>query len=304
MSVNELRKTLRDKDYGVSGLYPLRYGIWSHDGTEIVHDHDFIEIAIILSGQGLHHSINGDHRMAPGDVFVLRPGAWHAYWKCKNLRVFNCLISPTFLEQNFHFARQNPLLHFLFWSGPFLHGRRGMLSLHLSPLQLDSCRICIKALDATASNSYSVSLLKVTSNILMLLAHLTECIDEEQTKLIQMRPHEAVLAAIKFLEEDSARNWSLAELAKKVHLNHYYLVRLFKQTTGLPPLEYLAHYRAEQAARLLLATNNSITQIGMEVGWDNPSYFSQRFKALFGVTASEYRAQFRLDKWSSVESLS
>jgi AraC family L-rhamnose operon transcriptional activator RhaR len=69
-------------------------------------------------------------------------------------------------------------------------------------------------------------------------------------------------------------------------------VRLFKASTGLPPMAYLAQLRAEHAAALLLHTNQPITYISQAVGWADQNYFARRFKAHYGLSATTYRARF------------
>jgi AraC-like DNA-binding protein len=89
-----------------------------------------------------------------------------------------------------------------------------------------------------------------------------------------------------------ARRWTLTELAAQVHLDPSYLVRLFKASTGLPPMAYLAQLRAEHAAALLLHTDQPITSISQAVGWPDQNYFARRFKAHYGLSATIYRARF------------
>ena len=71
-----------------------------------------------------------------------------------------------------------------------------------------------------------------------------------------------------------------------------YLVRLFKASTGLPPMAYLAQLRAEHAATLLLHSDQPVTSISQAVGWPDQNYFARRFKAHYGLSATTYRARF------------
>ena len=97
---------------------------------------------------------------------------------------------------------------------------------------------------------------------------------------------------MRLLEGRIAYRWSLTELAEQLHLAPGYLVRLFKAATGLPPMAYLARLRAENAAALLLNSDQPITRVGQAVGWPDQNYFARRFKAHYGLSASTYRAQF------------
>ena len=86
--------------------------------------------------------------------------------------------------------------------------------------------------------------------------------------------HPAVVRAMRLLEADLARDWTLTGLAAELHLAPGYLVRLFNAATGLPPMAYLAQLRAEHAAVLLLHSDEPVTSIGRTVGWPDQSKFS------------------------------
>jgi AraC family transcriptional regulator, L-rhamnose operon transcriptional activator RhaR len=107
-----------------------------------------------------------------------------------------------------------------------------------------------------------------------------------------VRSHPAVGRAMRLLEADIARHWTLTALADELHLAPGYLVRLFKSATGLPPMAYLAQVRAEQAAVLLLHSDEPVTCIGRAVGWPDQNYFARRFRAHYGLSATTYRQRF------------
>ncbi|WP_222850034.1 helix-turn-helix transcriptional regulator [Trebonia kvetii] len=108
----------------------------------------------------------------------------------------------------------------------------------------------------------------------------------------QRRPHPAVRRAMRLLESDLARQWTLSDLAEELHLAPAYLVRLFKDATGLPPKPYLAQVRAQRAAVLLLHSDDPVTAIGLMVGWPDANYFARRFKHHYGLGATTYRKRF------------
>ncbi len=100
------------------------------------------------------------------------------------------------------------------------------------------------------------------------------------------------------MEADPARQWTLTDLAHELHLAPGYLVRLFKSTTGLPPMAYLSRHRVELAADQLLHTDLPISRIGESVGWPDQNYFARRFKSHYGLSASSYRQRFNARKLS------
>jgi AraC family L-rhamnose operon transcriptional activator RhaR len=101
--------------------------------------------------------------------------------------------------------------------------------------------------------------------------------------------HPAVAAAQRMLEQQIDYPWTLVELAYQLHIDRSYLVRLFRQHTGLAPMTFLAQRRAERAALLLRTTQRPVSAIGCAVGWHDLNQFNRRFKAVFGVSASVYR---------------
>jgi AraC family transcriptional regulator len=87
------------------------------------------------------------------------------------------------------------------------------------------------------------------------------------------------------LEEE----FSLVRLAREADMSEFHFSRLFKRTTGLTPSQYFIHLRMEKARRLLRETNQSVIEIGLDVGYTSPSHFAQIFRREVGISPSEYR---------------
>ncbi|WP_246005247.1 helix-turn-helix transcriptional regulator [[Actinomadura] parvosata] len=68
---------------------------------------------------------------------------------------------------------------------------------------------------------------------------------------------------------------------------------MFKRHAGVTPLDFLARLRAERAATLLAHSALPAARVGAAVGWDDPTYFARRFRALVGLTPTEYRRRSR-----------
>ncbi|USG63283.1 AraC family transcriptional regulator [Brevibacillus ruminantium] len=81
----------------------------------------------------------------------------------------------------------------------------------------------------------------------------------------------------------------LSRLARYVSYSPYHFTRLFKQTTGLSPLYYISSLRLQKAKDLLLQTNLSIRDIGLEIGQQSLGTFTSRFTERVGVTPSQFR---------------
>jgi AraC family transcriptional regulator len=88
-----------------------------------------------------------------------------------------------------------------------------------------------------------------------------------------------------------AKEVPLTTLASVSGLSAYHFARLFKQSTGLAPHQYLIRVRIERARGLLLHSNESITSIATQVGFCDQSHFSTHFKRIYGVTPRAFIQQ-------------
>ncbi len=92
-----------------------------------------------------------------------------------------------------------------------------------------------------------------------------------------------------YISRNYTTSLTTADLARHFHLTEQYFCRIFKKATGKTPINYINGYRIEKAAVLLKNTDQSITDIALSVGFDDPNYFSRTFKKHMGATPREYR---------------
>jgi len=84
------------------------------------------------------------------------------------------------------------------------------------------------------------------------------------------------------------------QMADAMGMSRASLHRKLKAITGFPPSEFIRNIRLRKAAALLSCQADSVTQIGIAVGFEDQSYFSKSFKKEFGVPPSEYLQATRL----------
>jgi AraC-like DNA-binding protein/quercetin dioxygenase-like cupin family protein len=99
--------------------------------------------------------------------------------------------------------------------------------------------------------------------------------------------HAHVLKVRTYLEEHATENVSLGQLAELVHLSPFYLLRVFRETVGLPPHRYLTQIRVVRARRLIRASM-PLAEVAATVGFIDQSHLNRHFKALMGVTPGQY----------------
>ena len=108
---------------------------------------------------------------------------------------------------------------------------------------------------------------------------------QDAKKVTQIRP------AINYIDANYDKPITLADIAKVSYLSVSRLAHLFKEQMGITIIDYLTSVRIERAKQLLLATEQSCTEICFQVGYNNQSYFSRTFKELVGMSPRQFRAR-------------
>lgn len=111
--------------------------------------------------------------------------------------------------------------------------------------------------------------------------------------------HDEIELVQQYIRDNYSKKIKLDELSDLVGINKYYLIRLFKQKTGLSPIDYLIHIRLQEAEVLLANTNISISEISDRVGFHSPSHFSKTFRETNHITPTQYRKQCQKEKQES-----
>lgn len=93
-----------------------------------------------------------------------------------------------------------------------------------------------------------------------------------------------------FIQENYQDKISLGQIADSANVSERECLRCFKQSLHTTPFTYLLEYRTRMAARQLLETDKSVTEIAMLCGFAGTSYFGKIFKKLTGCSPSAYRA--------------
>lgn len=97
-------------------------------------------------------------------------------------------------------------------------------------------------------------------------------------------PQQKLKQAIDYIQDHLAQEISLNELADYLGMSRYYFCRLFKQSIGLSPYQYVIQQRVERAKQLLIQGHMSISDIAIACGFAHQSHLNRHFKRLIGVT--------------------
>lgn len=86
-----------------------------------------------------------------------------------------------------------------------------------------------------------------------------------------------------------SENYTPQKMADMAELSKQRFSCLFKEQIGKAPMAYIKELKLTTAARKLLVSNETVSDVAYEVGYEDPNYFIREFKAAFGYTPKQYR---------------
>jgi AraC-like DNA-binding protein len=99
-----------------------------------------------------------------------------------------------------------------------------------------------------------------------------------------------IARVLRHLERRSGDPQTLADLARIAGLSRYHFLRTFKRVTGITPHQWVLRARLRDAAHRLVTSRAPVTEIALDVGFDDLSNFIRSFRAEFGASPGRYRA--------------
>ena len=103
-----------------------------------------------------------------------------------------------------------------------------------------------------------------------------------------------VKEALSFIEQNFQNDISVEDIAGFCGLNRSYFGKIFRDTIGKSPQEFLMSYRMQKATELLKLTQLNINDIGNVVGYPNQLHFSRAFKNIYGISPRQWRNENRI----------
>jgi AraC family transcriptional regulator len=149
-----------------------------------------------------------------------------------------------------------------------------------------------RSLTAELESDQSGSRLFVESLTIALAVHLLRHYSDWQRPLREDNgglPQRKLQRAIAYIDEYLTEDLSIAAIANELEMSQYYFSRLFKQSMGIPPYQYVMQQRIERAKHLLRTTTLLVATIAQQVGFFNQNQLTIQFRKFTGTTPSNYR---------------
>lgn len=281
-------ETLRETVPHGSEEYPFQYyleDIWLFDFHCIDwHWHPEVEFVLIQKGKADFLIGSERHALSAGTGIFINSQVIHRFEAAESTVIPNAVFSPSLL------APEGSLVYRKF----------------IRPV-LDSPTECLiispdvpgngEVLDALASvfalqDSESVREIKTVELLFRLWRMLYEKVEPAETVSgfrSPARPRAQLQIMMQYVHKNFRQPISLDDLAGTVMLSKSSVLNLFRENLHTSPIEYLINYRLKRAARLLAATEDSVSSVARDSGFENIGYFCRKFKEVFQMTPGEYR---------------
>lgn len=245
------------------------YYAWRPNGTP-----DWLLIYTIAGLGRIGLSTGGEIVAEPGDAVLLRPGALHDYG-----------VEPTRQRWELLWAHFHPRAAWHAWLSSWPQAGPGVLRLRLTDAEI---RRRVRARFADADRLCNSTALRHAETFSMnALEEVLLWCDLQNPKGSPMDGR--VRAATDYLDRNLKQKVTIDALAEHCGLSASRLAHLFRAQVGYTPQQFLEVQRMNRAAQLLEMTSQSIKEIAAEVGFDNPFYFTLRFKKKTGMSPRAYR---------------
>ena len=248
-----------------------------------VHWHDELEIIYVKSGF-LTVNISGENYIGkPGDAFVVSPGNLHFMGsQTGTVDYFTFLFPLKYIAFRTDDMLDDKLIE------PLNSGHL-MISPEIKDTVKEQCEQLARVYAAEIDKSES----KITSQIrkkIILLQFIHELwkkgfIVENDTTGRNTVEKEMV----SYIQQNYTGKILLREFGEQFHLSEKYISRYFKEHFHITLSQYVTYLRLEHAKQMLQETDISVTEVAMQSGYQNISYFIRSFKKTYGVSPLKYR---------------
>lgn len=261
-----------------------------YEPEELSHWHQSFELIEIVEGEYRCHVSGKQFISKAGDLCIINRSQMHRLLKnspnnCrKKVLIFDpdyFIHSPTIYQKYVQpLQEDNSFSHMQF------HGNKG-IGAEIKKLMNE-----IESLDKEKPDGYEIE----TTGLIYLIIRRLYLAFRQHEKTLQesIDPNRSIQRKMTmFIYENYADKLFLEDIADAGLVSKSTCIRLFKEYTGKSPIDFLNRYRLEMSAQLLRETKSPVTEIALQCGFAQASYFNRQFKKEYHLSPIQYRQQIK-----------
>lgn len=273
------------------GFYEAQ--IPQHFQNMLVHWHEEMEFAKVLSGMLRYDIDQVRYEIKAGDILLISPDTLHSAHQVGEeaastaSMVFHLRLAGIETEDGCTQRYVQPI-------------RDGTVRIPpvLSPGEpyYDQINACFEVMWACRDGNLPYRELQFKSQVFSLLQYVWQFSAgramEPPRRTLRLYEDKLKLA-LAYIQEHYAEPITIAQLARICGFSQVHFMNIFKAAIGSTCIEYLVEYRLARAALDLQETDHSVTQVALDVGFQNTSYFNRAFKRQYAMTPTAYRRKMQ-----------
>lgn len=250
----------------------VKFRKYTHLSTVIPHWHEQLEWIYFLTGPSTYICNGKSYPVQAGDFAIANKAEIHSFSSPQKIKNLTIQLYPDFF---YDVKISDALLTNV------IHGDE----------YIQAC--CMDMYDEYVKDSPD-GYMMIKSHAYRLMAYLLRNYRAAEASLQGSGMSNANLlrltTVLEFISANYGEKITTKQLAQMTYLSESHFCRFFKAAVGKSPTNYINEYRIEKATVLLSNTDESITSIAKNVGFDDINYFSRTFKKIKKVSPSDYKA--------------
>ena len=256
-----------------------------------LHDHDYLELVVILGGSGRHLTHSGSYTLKRGDVFVVPIGMEHGYGE-GDLELVNVVFDPAGLPLPHGQLERLPGYHALVTLEPRMREQHAFTShLHLCDEELARVSQLLNELGDELKqrhNGFEAAATGMLTSLLVTLARTYRDVTAPRALALMQ-----LADLVGWIADHLGEAITVDSLAQRVGMSRSTLLRAFKRGLDCSPMDYVIRCRIEHAQQLLMTSNERIATVARAAGYEDPDYFGRLFHKQTDMTPSAWRKRHR-----------
>lgn len=280
---------LDSRKYWSDANVPVQFEFRNPQSPFPLHVHDFHELVLVYSGRATHLTVNGDYDVQSGDFINIKLGQAHGYKNVRNLVLMNILVKSSFFEKDRFGIYSLPAYADLFSREPedrvetVTHFRLDYEVFSRVKKLIEAARAEL----AEHSEGYRAMVASFMQELIVLLIR-----SYREKEKVPSGFASQVTRLISYVKDNYRSQLSMDTLTGISGMSESHVLRSFKQYLGCSPFQYISRLRLSAAAEALIQTDRSITEIALDLGFNDSNYFTRSFRKHLGLSPRDYRYKY------------
>ena len=272
--------------FSIAKVCPLHIMYMNPQTLALEHQHDFLELVIILEGRAEQYGGFYKGEVKAGDVFLIPCGVSHGY---RNGSPDFSLINVMYLPKSLPITPLDISLlpgFQIFYTGENSSPVR-YPGIHAEGEDFQKIEELAKELYSEYQEKKPGRFFCCIGIFMQLLCRILRLYGQPSSVKLKESPLSAKIFT--YLNSHYREDVTLTDLCRISCMSKSSLMRYFMNATGCSPIHYLIRIRISEAMRLLCFSNLAIAEIAWETGFRDHNYFCRQFKQVTGQTPLNFR---------------